>query len=128
MPSSNPSGDEIRRRVEGCLCRNQVAFLSRNKGGHMIARLLMGGLLAAAMALQNRDATADWKDDKQATRAEVHKIGSDTLAQLCEAGSGAKDRIEKAAGYGVFSNFGLTIVFVGGAGGKGLVLDNASKK
>src|SRR5689334_1637679 len=128
MPSSNPSGGEIRRRVEGRLCRNQVAFLSRKKGGHMIARLLMGGLLAAAMALPHSDAAAQAKDNKQAKRAEVHKMASDTLAQLYKASPSAKDRIEKAAGYGVFSNFGLTIVFVGGAGGKGLVHDNASKK
>lgn len=94
----------------------------------MIARLLMGGVLAVAIAMPYSDATAQAKDDKQAKRTEIQKMTSDTLAQLYKASPGAKDKIEKAAGYGVFSNFGVTIVFVGGAGGKGMVHDNASKK
>jgi lipid-binding SYLF domain-containing protein len=74
------------------------------------------------------DATAQAKDDKQAKRAEIQKMASDTLAQLYKASPDAKGKIEKAAGYGVFSNFGITILIVGGAGGKGMVHDNASKK
>jgi lipid-binding SYLF domain-containing protein len=94
----------------------------------MIARLLVGGILAAAMALPCGYATAQGKESKEAKRAEIQKMASNTLAQLYKANPGAKDKIEKAAGYGVFSNFGLTIVFVGGAGGKGVVHDNASSK
>jgi|SRR5882672_6481907 len=94
----------------------------------MIARLLVGGILAAAIALPYGYAGAQGKDNKQAKRAEVQKMASDTLAQLYQASPDAKGKIEKAAGYGVFSNFGLTIVFVGGAGGKGVIHDNATKK
>jgi lipid-binding SYLF domain-containing protein len=94
----------------------------------MITRLLVGGMLVAAIALPYGQAVAQGKDDKQAKRTEIQKMASDTLAQLYKANPEAKGKIEKAAGYGVFSNFGITIVFVGGAGGKGLVHDNASKK
>lgn len=105
----------------------------------MFARLLMGGVLAAAIAFPWGYAAAQGKDDKQAKpaagkdskeakRAEIQKMASDTLAQLYKTSPAAKEKIGKAAGYGVFSNFGLTILFVGGAGGKGMVHDNASKK
>lgn len=95
----------------------------------MISRMLAGGILAALIAFPVGNAVAQGKDDKvQAKRAEIQKMASDTLAQLYKAQPGAKARIEGAAGYGVFSNFGLTIVFVGGAGGHGMVHDNASKK
>jgi lipid-binding SYLF domain-containing protein len=86
-------------------------------------------LLAAALALPFGGAVAqDKKDNKEAKRAEIQKMSSDTLAQLYKASPEARDKIQKAAGYGVFSNFGLTILFAGGAGGKGMVRDNASKK
>jgi len=94
----------------------------------MIARLLVGGIFAVAIAFPYSDATAQAKDDKQAKRAEIQKMTSDTLAQLYKTNPEAKGKIEKAAGYGVFSNFGITFVFLGGAGGKGMVHDNASKK
>jgi lipid-binding SYLF domain-containing protein len=94
----------------------------------MMNRMLMGGLLAAAIALPCGYAVAQGKDSKEAKRAEIQKVASNTLAQLYKVQPAAKEKIEKAAGYGVFSNFGLTILFVGGAGGKGLVHDNASKK
>src|SRR5262245_34429003 len=86
-------------------------------------------LLAAAIAWPFGGALAqDKADKKEAKRTEIRKMASDTLAQLYKASPEAKDKIEKAAGYGVFSNFGVTIVLVGGAGGSGVVRDNASKK
>ena len=95
----------------------------------MIARLLIGGVLAVAIAMPYSNAMAQAKEDKQAKqRAEIQKMTSDTLAQLYKVSPDAKGKIEKAAGYGVFSNFGVTIVVVGGAGGKGMVHDNASNK
>ena len=86
-------------------------------------------LLAATFAWPFGSALAQEKaDKKEAKRTEIRKMASDTLAQLYKASPDAKGKIEKAAGYGVFSNFGVTIVFVGGAGGHGVVRDNASKK
>ena len=95
----------------------------------MIGRVLASGILAVLVAFSGGYAGAQGKDDKkEAKRAELRKMASDTLAQLYKAKPEAKAKIESAAGYGVFSNFGLTIGFVGGAGGKGVVHDNASKK
>ena len=61
-------------------------------------------------------------------RESILKMRNETLAELYKAKPETKGKIEKAAGYGVFSNFGVTVVFVGGAGGHGVVRNNASKK
>jgi lipid-binding SYLF domain-containing protein len=39
-----------------------------------------------------------------------------------------KKQIKAAAGYGVFSNFGMKILLFGGGSGKGLVVDKGAKK
>jgi len=94
----------------------------------MFSRVLASGMLAAVIAFPHGNVIAQGKDGKEEKRTEIQKMASDTLAQLYKARPDAKGRIEKAAGYGVFSNFGVTILFVGGAGGSGVVHDNASKK
>ena len=90
----------------------------------MNRRSLVYYLLAATLALP---ISATAQDDKEAKRAELRKMAADTLVQLYKVEPAAKAKIAKAAGYGVFSNFGLTIVFLGGAGGKGVVYDHAGK-
>ena len=99
----------------------------------MKIRPIISCLLVATLAMPFGYAVAQsaadkGKDGNAAKRAEIQKMASDTLAQLYKAKPEAKASIAKAAGYGVFSNFGMTILFVGGAGGKGMVHDNASKK
>jgi lipid-binding SYLF domain-containing protein len=84
-------------------------------------------LLAAMLSVPFGRAAAQG-DDRETKRAEIRKMAADTLAQLYKAEPGTRGKIANAAGYGVFSNFGLTILFLGGAGGKGLVHDNAARK
>jgi lipid-binding SYLF domain-containing protein len=60
-------------------------------------------------------------------KAELRKMCDAALADLYKAKPDAKAEIRKAAGYGCFSSFGISF-FVGGAGGRGLVHDNATKK
>jgi lipid-binding SYLF domain-containing protein len=52
----------------------------------------------------------------------------ETLAELYKTKPETKDKIAKAPGYAVFSTYGLTVIFVGGAGGKGVAVDNQTKK
>ncbi len=65
--------------------------------------------------------------DAAAQRAELRKMCDQALATLYKAKPEMKARVGKAAGYGCFSSFGLSFI-LGGAGGRGLVHDNATKK
>ena len=65
--------------------------------------------------------------DAAAQRAELRKMCDEALATLYKAKPEAKAQVSKAAGYGCFSSFGVSFI-LGGAGGRGLVHDNATKK
>jgi lipid-binding SYLF domain-containing protein len=88
------------------------------------------GLSAAAALSCAPFALAQAQDakpaDLQAKRAELRKMCDQALATLYKAKPDAKATVQKAAGYGCFTSFGMSF-FVGGAGGKGLVHSNATK-
>jgi lipid-binding SYLF domain-containing protein len=68
-------------------------------------------------------------EDKVAQeRAEIRKMAKDTLVRLYKAQPSAKKAVQSAAGYAVFSNFGMKIFVAGGGSGKGVALSNTSKK
>jgi lipid-binding SYLF domain-containing protein len=70
--------------------------------------------------------------DKQAKankeRQEIRKMSQDILARLYKVQPSAKTAIGKAAGYAVFSNFGMKILVAGSGTGKGVAVDNQTKK
>lgn len=57
-------------------------------------------------------------------RYRIREVGQDSLATLYEIQPGARYVIEHAAGYGVFSIFGIKLFFAGGTTGKGFVHNN----
>jgi lipid-binding SYLF domain-containing protein len=61
-------------------------------------------------------------------RASVQKMRAETLAKLYKLEPGAKTRIRTAAGYGVFTNVGVYVIWVSGGGGWGVVHDNKTGK
>jgi lipid-binding SYLF domain-containing protein len=61
-------------------------------------------------------------------RYRIREVGQDSLAALYEIQPGARYVIENAAGYGVFSTFGIKIFFAGGGTGKGFVHNNRTKR
>lgn len=63
----------------------------------------------------------------KAKQEEVLKSTSAALAAFYAKEPSLKAKVEKAPGYAVFSTFGISFI-VGGAGGKGVVHDNATKK
>ncbi|WP_319550002.1 hypothetical protein [Desulfogranum marinum] len=60
------------------------------------------------------------------SREQISKKWRQTLERLYTAQPSAQNAIQKAAGYAVFSNFGLKIVFAGGGSGKGVAVKNKS--
>lgn len=61
-------------------------------------------------------------------RAEIDEMAADMLADLYKLKPMAKDQIKKAAGYAVFSNVGVNLVFASFAGGKGVVVDKKGRR
>jgi lipid-binding SYLF domain-containing protein len=61
-------------------------------------------------------------------KADIRKMARDTLARLYKSQPSAKKAVESAAGYAVFSNFGMKIFVAGGGSGKGIAVSNSSKK
>ncbi|QJR15062.1 hypothetical protein DSM104440_01878 [Usitatibacter palustris] len=86
----------------------------------------MALLLGAALLTLSPIADAQDKK-KDAERAERNKMANDTLQRLYKTEPKAKAAIEKAAGYAVFSNFGMKILVAGGGSGQGLAKDKAGK-
>ena len=71
---------------------------------------------------------ADDAKEKEKARAEIVKMSDATLSRLYKAQPQAKTAVAKAAGYAVFSNFGMKIFVAGSGTGKGVAVSNATKK
>ncbi|MDP2879098.1 MAG: hypothetical protein Q8N74_06190 [Sulfuricella sp.] len=61
-------------------------------------------------------------------RNEIRKMRKEALAQLYKVHPAARASIQKAAGYAVFSNVGVNLIFFSAAGGSGVAHDNRSGK
>jgi lipid-binding SYLF domain-containing protein len=85
-------------------------------------------LLLAAVVSPPSASGADDAKSKEKTRADIVKMSDATLSRLYKVQPQAKTAIAKAAGYAVFSNFGMKILFAGGGSGKGVAVNNATKK
>jgi len=67
-------------------------------------------------------------ESKDQQRAEIRTTSKSILNKLYKAQPASRGAVANAAGYGVFSNFGMKILFAGGGTGHGMVVDKATKK
>src|SRR5512135_1866895 len=65
---------------------------------------------------------------KQRARAKIRTMAKETLSHLYKIHPGARAAIEKSAGYAVFDDFGAHIFFLSTARGKGIAVNNRTKK
>lgn len=65
-----------------------------------------------------------YEQDRMAVRAATRE----TLDRLYQVRPGARNTIKNAAGYAVFSNFGMKIFVAGGGKGKGMAVNNKTGK
>jgi lipid-binding SYLF domain-containing protein len=68
-----------------------------------------------------------YAQDKAAKQAEVKAKAEQALQDFYKADPAIKAAVAKAPGYAVFTTYGLSFG-LGGAGGKGVAVDNATKK
>ena len=61
-------------------------------------------------------------------RQQVREMAQDALSTLYEIAPGTHRVIERAAGYAVFSTFGLKLFFAGGTTGKGVVFNKRTER
>jgi len=87
-------------------------------------------LLALSLCLAVGAARAQAADESAliAGRTETREMAQDALATLYELQPTARLLIEHAAGYGVFSTFGIKILFGGGSSGKGMIVNNRTHR
>jgi lipid-binding SYLF domain-containing protein len=82
------------------------------------------GLTAVLLATGAASAASDAETQRNEIRQGSKKI----LASLYKVQPSAKKAVESAAGYAVFSNFGMKILFAGGGTGHGIAVDQVTKK
>jgi lipid-binding SYLF domain-containing protein len=70
--------------------------------------------------------TPDPKIEKK--RVEIRKMATDTLIRLYKAQPLAKNAVDRAAGYAVFSNTGVKILISGSGKGQGVAVNIKDKK
>ena len=87
-------------------------------------------LLIASVALIGTAQASVFKKEgtPDEQRADIRKVRDQALAELYKVQPSARGHIEKAAGYAVFSNFGMKVLVAGGGSGRGIVIDNKTKK
>ena len=97
----------------------------KTKNGYcmLLGALFLGSLVFFLPQLWAQDDAA-----KKQKRADVRQMTGETLTRLYKAQPSAKKVVESAAGYAVFSNFGMKIFVAGGGSGKGLAVNNKTKK
>jgi lipid-binding SYLF domain-containing protein len=89
------------------------------------ASLIVTGFLLVAAA----QASIFKKDETpEQQRAQIREVRDQTLADLYKDQPSARGVIESAAGYAVFSNFGMKILVAGGGSGAGIAVVKDSGK
>lgn len=85
-----------------------------------LARLLTPGLVMAWPSL----AVAASKAEKQ---IDLRNMAGETLERLYKVQPAAQKAIQSAAGYAVFSNFGMKLLVAGGGTGQGIAVNQRNK-
>ncbi len=89
---------------------------------------MMSLLVALGLGLQacTTAPMSEYQADEQ--RASIRQMANETIAQLYQQYPAARRQMQRSAGYAVFSNFGLKVLFMGSATGEGLAVNHATRR
>jgi lipid-binding SYLF domain-containing protein len=87
--------------------------------------VIIAAVILALAYILPTNLPAESKVEKQ---EDIQKVEQQTLRQLYQAQPLAKAAIEKAAGYAVFSDMGIKILFGGTGNGQGVVVNNQTNQ
>ena len=90
--------------------------------------VIVSAMVLLSLALFSCATAPPSKSEKEQQQDSVRDMANKTLSDLYTKHPAAKDAIAKAAGYAVFSDFGFKVVFLGGAGGSGVAVNNARSR
>ena len=93
-----------------------------------VSMMVASAMVVMFLGLSACSTTPISKSDKEQQQDSVRDMAKKTLSQLYAKHPAAKDVIAKAAGYAVFSDFGFKVWTLGGARGKGVAVNNATKQ
>jgi len=90
--------------------------------------VIVSAMVLLSLALVSCASAPLSKSEKEQKQEDVRNVANKTLADLYAKNPAAKNAVSKAAGYAVFSDFGFKFIFMGGAGGSGVAVNNATKQ
>lgn len=96
--------------------------------GHAVRRRSIPGRLALVALLLAGFAGVASAATKEEKQQGLRAMASDTLTLLYQQQPSAQGVIKRAAGYAVFSNFGMKILVAGTGKGKGIAVNNKTGK
>jgi lipid-binding SYLF domain-containing protein len=90
--------------------------------------VIVSAMVLLSLALVSCASAPLSKSEKEQKQEDVRNVANKTLDDLYAKNPAAKNAVSKAAGYAVFSDFGFKFIFMGGAGGSGVAVNNATKQ
>ena len=90
--------------------------------------LMASAMLMLVLGLLSCSGAPPSKTQIDEQRTSIREMASQTLAQLYKQYPNSAFNVETAAGYAVFSDFGMKFLFLGGAGGQGVAVNNVNKQ
>ena len=108
------------------MSRKGVSDETLQTGIRALAALSLAFLIGYTSSNAQETAPNDPKVEE--ARDDVRTIANNTLQTLYTHQPSAKQAVEGAAGYAVFSNTGLKILVAGGGQGKGLAVNNKTRQ
>jgi lipid-binding SYLF domain-containing protein len=93
-----------------------------------LSAVIVSAMVFLSLALVSCASAPLSKSEKEQKQEDVRNVANKTLADLYAKNPAAKNAVSKAAGYAVFSDFGFKFIFMGGAGGSGVAVNNATKQ